>query len=78
MTDTEGRPGLSVLLFEPQSICNAAEVWKVKSNKNTGNSLLKVPGGAWGTPVMATPVLKNTLQFKNCSKLEVDGYETCF
>lgn len=43
-----------------------------------GGSLLKVTGGAWGTPVMGTPILKKTLQFRNCSELEAVRYKTCF
>lgn len=38
-----------------------------------GGFLLKVTGGAWGTPV-----LQKTLRFRNCGELEVARYETCF
>jgi len=41
-------------------MCNAALVWKIKSDKNKENSLFKVEDGARGTLVMVTPILKKS------------------
>lgn len=42
-------------------MCNASEVWKIQSDKNMENSLLKVTVSAWGTLVMVTLILEKRL-----------------
>lgn len=50
----ELRPSVCILLLN-KSTCNAAEVWKIQSDKNMENSLLKVTVSARGTLVMVSP-----------------------